>query len=84
MNFSENGLIFLPKVISLYLNLNWNEIGDEGLLSLVRTGLSKTLVNFYLNLEWNEISPLAFKALIYKGIFPMKYLTKCQLNLSKY
>ena len=57
---AEKGLSILPNLVSLYLDFNWNDIGDDGLMSIVESGLNKNLVNFYLNLEWNEISQKAF------------------------
>lgn len=80
--FSQKGLFHLPDLISLYLDLNWNEIGDEGLISLILC-LNRKLVNFYLNLEWNEISIKGLKQLIYKGFKGLNYLTKFQLVLTK-
>ena len=81
---AEKGLSLLPNLVSLYLDFNWNDIGDDGLMTLVKSGLNKTLVNFYLNLEWNEISQKAFEYLVFKGIKNLNFLTKCQLVLLKY
>lgn len=84
IKFCKTGLCFLNKLISFYLDLNWNDIGDEGLMTLISIGLNKNLINFYLNLEWNEIGPKTMKLLIFQGIKQLNYLTKCQLIMEKF